>query len=164
MSRIPILCVLLFFICVSRASVANPSLNERLAQTRTTESTQCLSISGLRFVNATLAVLSATDDDVAVLSATQYTSRMGRFMSHMTQTMASGLSFCDAFARACSGLVGEWTEGRLPAPALEYRTHCENVMRATDEAAVYLYNGPAFRNELYRCLRVAMSIPLLSTE
>lgn len=142
------------------AVVAIPSLNERLAVTRTVESTRCLSTSVLRFVNATLLVLSARDaDDIVQMEADAYARLFGRFMSHVTQSMASGLPFCGAFARACAGLVVEWTTNRVPAPESNYRQHCESIMRATPEADEYLYDGPAFRNELYRCLRVAMLLP-----
>jgi hypothetical protein len=156
------LVVLLFLVFSFSFAVAVPSLNERLAQTWALESARCLSRPATRFLNATLAVLAAVDDESSILpplNATVYEQLLGRFMSHVTQSMASGLPFCAAFARACGGLVGEWTRQRLPLPEAEYAQHCENVMRATDEADEYLYKGPAFQNRLYKCLRVAMSIP-----
>lgn len=137
-------------------------MNERLADTRAAESSDCLSYEVRRFINATLIVLSAKsalEELVTAPNATTYTLFMSRFMAHVTQTMAGGFPFCFAFARACGGLVGEWTRNRVPVPELEYRRHCESVMRATPQAAEYLFEGPAFRNPLYKCLSLALRVP-----
>lgn len=154
--------LLLLFLLLSTAVTALPSLNDRVAVARTEAYAGCLSTSAQRFINATLVTLSASgesDDELAThVNATVYPQLMSRFMTHVTQAMASGLSFCSAFARASGGLVGEWTRDRIPAPEKAYREHCRNVMRATDEADEYLFEGPAFRNGLYRCLRQAFPI------
>lgn len=143
--------------CTARIS----SMNERLAATHAESTSRCLSKAAHRFVNATLIVLSAEDEieeQRTSLNETDYVRLMARFMTHVTQSMSSGMSFCSAVGRACHGLVGEWTRSRLPAPERDYRTHCENVMRATDEAREYLLVAPAYRNPLYKCLRSALHV------
>jgi hypothetical protein len=162
MERVFVVLSLLLVFSLSVVS-ARDSMNERLAQARTAEYSQCLSHTALRFINASLIVLSAESelDDLATsLNASTHNRLMSRFMTHVTQSMASGLSFCQAFARAAGGLVGEWTRNRIPVSEHEYHRHCESVMRATDEADEYLFKGPAFRNRLYKCLRLAFLIPV----
>jgi hypothetical protein len=156
------LLVLLTVFVLTRVSEVTPlSLNERTAAVQTEAFSACLSRDALRFINATLIILSAEsdlDEIVSSLNASVYPRLMSRFMTHVTQSMAAGLSFCSAFARASGGLVGEWTRSRVPVPEHSYREHCQRVMNATDEAAEYLYEGPAFRNRLYDCLRTVFVI------
>jgi hypothetical protein len=153
---------LIFSACVTLATAAAPlSMNDRTAVVKTDAFSECLSKDAQRFINATLITLSAEselDEARTALNVSVYPRLMSRFMTHVTQSMAAGLSFCSAFARASGGLVGEWTQSRVPVPEYSYREHCQRVMKATDEAAEYLFEGPAFRNGLYKCLRLVFVI------
>jgi hypothetical protein len=153
-----LLCVIVILsACVTWAAAVAPlSMNDGGAVVRTEAFSECLSKDAQRFINATLITLSAEselDEARTALNASIYPRLMSRFMTHVTQSMAAGLSFCSAFARASTGLVGEWTQNRVPVPEHSYRDHCQRVMKATDDAAEYLFEGPAFRNGLYKCLR-----------
>ncbi len=156
-SPIVVVVVCLIVVGVSLASGSLLPLNERMASVRATESQRCLPPTVSAFLNASVIVLAGSSvelDDVA------YVRLLSRIVSHMTQSMASGMAFCDAFARASGGLVVEWTVDRIPAPEASYRQHCEHVLGAADDSAALIRKGiPAHENALYRCLRVAMLLP-----
>lgn len=157
----PSLLVVLVLCLLSTQAAILPPLDVRLAASRTDQAYQCIPRSGIAFINATLTVLALPErggiepGSVALTSA-EYPVYLGRFVSLLAQNMASGRTFCQAFGRTCCALAVEWTREYYPQEEGVYVTHCETVVRATDEAAYYLWTGPAFENELYQCLRVGL--------
>lgn len=151
------------FLCVlaALASANLLPLNERLASVRAVESQRCLPLTISAFLNASVIVLAGSSvQSVDELGDLAYTRLLSRLVAHMTQSMAAGIAFCDAFARASGGLVVEWTVDRVPAPEASYRTHCEHILGAAEDSAPLIRKGiPAHENALYRCLRVAMLLP-----
>lgn len=142
-------------------------MDVRLAETRTEQTEKCLPVIALQLINATLPVLAgeSTDDasasqSLSLTNRSVYTYRIGRFITRLTDSMASGLSFCAAFGRTCTRVGPEWTKRRYPLSESVYMTHCNAVLGASEEATLFTQTAvPAFMNEIYRCLRVGMKVP-----